>query len=98
MKIKIACLAAICTIFLPFRSRAQITSSNRIHFTKEISWNEILKKAKKDNKYIFIDCYASWCGPCKEMDKEVYTNDTVGNYMNSRFISVKYQLDTSKTD
>ncbi len=45
-----------------------------------------------------MDCYATWCGPCKEMEKTVYANDTVGNYINNHFISVKFQLDTSKKD
>jgi thioredoxin-related protein len=63
-----------------------------------LSWEQLKQKAKGEQKYIFIDCYATWCVPCKMMDKEVYTNDTVSNFSNSNFISVKVQMDTSKTD
>ena len=42
-----------------------------IHFVNGLSWQEVLQKAKAENKYIFVDCYATWCGPCKAMDKEV---------------------------
>jgi thioredoxin-related protein len=63
-----------------------------------LNWPQVVKKAKKENKYIFVDCYATWCGPCKKMDKDVYTNDSIGDFLNTKFISVKVQMDSSKTD
>ena len=32
-----------------------------------ITYKEALVKAKKENKFIFIDCYTEWCGPCKTL-------------------------------
>lgn len=69
-----------------------------IKFVAGMSWDQILAKAKKENKYIFVDCYATWCAPCKKMDKEVYDLNMVGNAFNTSFISVKVQMDTSKKD
>jgi thioredoxin-related protein len=57
---------------------------------------QIKEKAKAENKYIFIDAFATWCVPCAAMDKKVYTNDTVANFFNEKFLSVKVQMD--KTD
>ncbi len=51
-----------------------------------------------ENKYIFIDCYATWCGPCKWMDKEIYPNNIAGQAINDRFLSIKVQFDTTKAD
>lgn len=98
MKIKMKWLAVLYIFLVPFLASAQTNSTNEVQFIKNVSWNKIVQKAKAENKFIFVDCYASWCGPCKMMDKDVYANDTVGSYMNSRFISVKYQLDTSRKD
>ncbi len=69
-----------------------------IQFESNLSWREIQEKALATNKYILVDCYATWCGPCKFMDKEVYPLDYVGKSINEKFISVKVQMDTSAND
>ena len=57
------------------------------------SWNEALELAKKEDKLIFLDAYASWCGPCKSMQKKVFPTDKVGEYFNARFINVKIDME-----
>jgi thioredoxin-related protein len=82
-------------IFLPLLLKAQ---ENGIHFEQGLSWKQIKEKAKKEHKYIFADCYTTWCGPCKEMEKEVYPDSKVGDYFNTHFISAKVQLDRTIND
>ena len=50
------------------------------------TWDEALEKAKEENKLIFLDAYASWCGPCKRMSKSVFTDEKVGEFFNANFI------------
>jgi thioredoxin-related protein len=69
-----------------------------IKWMDNLNWQQVLKKAKKEKKYIFVDCFTTWCGPCKKMDKEVYDNDSVGELLNAKFISVKVQMDSTKGD
>jgi thioredoxin-related protein len=69
-----------------------------IEFNKTSTWAQIKAEAKKSNKYIFMDCYASWCVPCKKMDMTIYSQKEVGKYFNEHFISVKIQMDSSKGD
>ena len=33
---------------------------------------EVLAKARKENKMVFMDCYTTWCGPCKKLEKAVF--------------------------
>lgn len=52
-------------------------------------WETILKKAKAENKIIFVDCYFEGCMPCKQMDLKVYPDKNVGDALNKDFISFK---------
>jgi len=69
-----------------------------IQFEQKLSWSQVLQKATQEQKFIFMDCYATWCGPCKKMDLEVYPKQWVGDYINTHFISIKVQMDTGKDD
>ena len=57
-------------------------------------WATIKNRAKEENKLIFVDVYTTWCGPCKKMDKYIFTDKKVGDYYNAHFIS--YKLDAEK--
>ncbi len=59
-------------------------------------WKEILQKAKAEKKIIFLDAYASWCGPCKKLQREVFTRKDVGDYFNARFINVKMDMEVGE--
>lgn len=67
-------------------------SYSQVNF-EHISYNEALAKAKKENKIIFIDCWASWCGPCKALIKKTFPLKEVGDYMNSRYINLKVDIE-----
>jgi thiol-disulfide isomerase/thioredoxin len=75
-----------------------VEANSGIQWAKGLSWEKVKEKAKAENKFIFLDCFATWCGPCKQMDKNVYVNDSVGNYFNHKFIAVKVQIDRTTKD
>lgn len=54
------------------------------------SWDQALQLAKKENKLIFLDIYATWCGPCKQLKKRTFSNAEVGNIYNQNFINVAF--------
>jgi len=59
----------------------------------EGSWADALKLADKENKLIFLDAYASWCGPCKMMARDTFSDKRVGKYFNDNFISFKMDME-----
>ena len=59
----------------------------------ESNFATLQKKAKAENKLIFVDAYAEWCGPCKLMAKNVFTQQAVGNYYNANFINAKIDME-----
>ena len=62
----------------------------------EGTWQEALTQAKTENKLIFLDAYASWCGPCKMMSKNVFTTTKAGDFFNEKFISVKMDMENGE--
>ncbi len=54
----------------------------------EENWDEALKKAKTENKLIFLDIYASWCGSCKRLKETTFNDREAGDLYNANFISL----------
>lgn len=70
-----------------------ISEGNKGIEFEHISFNELLLKAKKQDKLIFMDCYTSWCGPCRAMTNTVFTRPEIGSYFNSHFINTKIDME-----
>ncbi len=86
----------ICLVFLVSFSVAasgQAGSRTGIQFFKG-SWSELLDAARQQDKLVFVDVYTEWCGPCKSMDKFIFTQPQVGEKYNAAFLN--YKVDAEK--
>lgn len=59
------------------------------------SWDEVKELAGKQDKFIMVDAYTTWCGPCKFMSKTVFTDPNVAAYFDPRFVSYKLDMETA---
>lgn len=66
-----------------------------IHFETG-TFADMLAKAKEEKKLIMVDAFTTWCGPCKLMDKNVFTNDTVAEFYNKHFINAKFDMEAGE--
>ncbi len=78
--------------FVAFVTSLSFAQNRSIEF-EQGTFAELLAKAKKENKMIFIDCYTTWCGPCKWMAKNVFTNDTAADFYNKNFVNAKIDME-----
>ena len=62
---------------------------------KNISLDSALVLSKLTGQDIFIDVYTTWCGPCKLMDKRVFSDKQVGDTMNVSFINLRIDAENS---
>jgi thioredoxin-related protein/dienelactone hydrolase len=86
-------IIAVIAMWIPFCVVGQ-----GIKFEQKDNWHDVVKSAKAEHKYIFVDCYATWCQPCKTMDSKVYPSEKIGNVVNEKFISIKLQFDSTGGD
>lgn len=71
----------------------QSTKTNDGIEFQNLKFEEALKEAKSSNKLIFLDAYASWCGPCKWMEANTFKDEEVGAYFNENFINLKIDME-----
>ncbi|MDE6046633.1 MAG: thioredoxin family protein [Alistipes sp.] len=57
------------------------------------STDAVREMAVKEGKLVFIDLYASWCPPCRMMERHVFSRKEVGQFMSERFVAAKYDTD-----
>ena len=60
---------------------------------QDLTYREALEKAKAEKKLVFMDCYTSWCGPCKIMTRDIFPQKEAGDFFNPRFVCVKYDME-----
>jgi thiol:disulfide interchange protein len=62
------------------------------------SYTAAVAKAKKEKKLVMVDVYATWCVPCKQLEKETFGNKDVGARLSNQVITVKLDLEKILND
>ena len=60
-------------------------------------WNTGYKKGIAENKIILVDAYTDWCGWCKKMDKDTYSDPDIIKKINKNFVAIKFNPELEKT-
>jgi len=96
MKLNLSILALLSLLFVGSCASKKETVKTvtpednlAVHFIKNSSLTDVVAKAEREGKVIFLDVYTDWCLPCKLMTEDVYTNEDIGDFMNEHFINYK---------
>lgn len=69
-----------------------------VRFEHNLSWAQVKAKANSEQKYLFVDCFTTWCGPCRFMRNTIFPQAEMGSFFKDKFVSVEVQLDTTAKD
>jgi len=69
------------------------TANSKTDFERNPLFNQLLAKSKEENKPIVLDFYTTWCRPCIQMDRKIFTQDKVASLYNENFILAKYNAE-----
>ncbi len=86
MKVKILCLFVLFLCFIAACFSDSVPSSDSV---KWYSYNEGIAAGEKEGKKVFVNFYADWCTFCAKMEKETFKEQSVVEYLNEHFISIK---------
>jgi thioredoxin-related protein len=84
-------LLTFAILGLPFAASAQ--TEKGVAFNDNTPMKDIYAKAKAENKMILVDCYTSWCGPCKMMAKQEFPKKEMGDFFNPKYVAVKIDME-----
>ncbi len=77
----------IVLAFVVFSFNKNVNQKQSIQFIEQ-DWNTAITKAKENNKLVFVDIYAEWCGPCKMLKNQTFTDKAVADFFNANFVNV----------
>jgi len=67
---------------------------------QEINWLSLeqaeVEMKKSPEKSLFIDFYTDWCGWCKKMDMSTFIEPEVVNYINQKYLAVKFDAESKE--
>src|SRR5450759_2024610 len=74
-------------------ARSQSPAGNEKTPVKWFTLQEAEKLNQQAPRPIFVDTYTDWCGWCKKMDKETFTNQVISDILNNKFYPVKFNAE-----
>ena len=91
-------IAVVLFAFLPKPNSSLTPVESNLNGDKGIQFFEpnlakALQEAKKQNKLVFIDAYTTWCGPCRMLKQNTFTDKAVGDFFNKNFINIALDME-----
>lgn len=62
-----------------------------------VPYGEAFRRAAEEQKAVYVDVYAEWCSPCKEMDRTTFSDDSVVHLLQNNLVAVRVNIDDEGT-
>jgi thioredoxin-related protein len=78
------------------QGNGKLAKSGKAETIKWLTMEEAEAKIKKEPRKIFVDVYTDWCGWCKKMDKDTFSDPEIAAYVNKHYYAVKLDAEGKK--
>ncbi|MCA1756315.1 MAG: DUF255 domain-containing protein [Bacteroidales bacterium] len=80
---------------LAFASAENLTAQqgSRVHWYGADDFDMLIAK---NDRPIFIDAYTDWCGWCKKLDQDTFSDPVIADYLNNNFYPVKFDAESKE--
>ncbi len=95
-KIILLCVFAIALSNCKNTKNTDVVAAVVEEEVKGINWvtvEEAMELQKNNPKKVMIDAYTKWCGPCKMLDRNTFTNQDLISYVNEHYYAVKFNAE-----
>jgi len=76
------------------KDKSWVDKNEGIQFSEDAELSTALAHSAREGKMIFMDCYTSWCGPCKYLANQIFPMKQVGDFYNKNFINLSFDMET----
>lgn len=88
---KLTAITIFLTVFTVLNGFSQ---SNKINW---LTIEEAYQKIQQEPRKVLVDVYTDWCGWCKVMDRNTFTDPSVVDYVNKNYYAVKFDAESKES-
>lgn len=77
----------------PFLAKAQKAKQPATESIHWITWNEVEAKMAKEPRKVMVDVNTTWCGPCRMMAQNTFTDPEVVKYVNTHYYAINFNAE-----
>ena len=82
-------IAALSTLVVALATTAAFAAAPVANSPDWRAWNDGMKQASTTGRPVIVDVYTNWCGWCRRMDKDVYQQAEIADYLKRKFVTIK---------
>lgn len=84
------------TVTQEAKVETKVVKPKKMENTTKMPWvslGEVESLVKKEPRKILVDVYTPWCGPCKMMDRNTFSNPEIISQMGDNFYPIKFNAE-----